>query len=169
MLAEAEGVGVPIGVLLSTGASLEGWTASELVSWAASEVVCWAASEVVAAGGYGCQSTNFGHFLAMFTYVDLSDGDGETELRAETDTESDSVLTLRGTVALGASTDGKVSLEIRAEGVLAEAVVHIGLLALQRRVVGDHLSEAVDLLFGFRVSSSIASFLLELATAIPRW
>lgn len=82
----------------------------------------------------------------VLTYNKLGDGDGEAELTANTDTESDGLLSLSRGVALGASALGEVSLEVRAEGVLAEAVEHVGLLALQRGVLSDDALEAVDLL-----------------------
>lgn len=92
-----------------------------------------------------------------FPGVDNRDSDGGSELRsAELLAEEDGVLDqLAGSASLE-DTVGPVSLEIGSEGVLAEAVEHGGLLALQGRVVSDSLREAGHL-----------SCLLALPSLIP--
>lgn len=75
------------------------------------------------------------------TYRDAgSNGDGSTELRAQTDTELDGGLGVGGAAVVGAVDE--VVLEL---GALAEAEVHVLLGAGQGRVLGDDALEALDL------------------------
>lgn len=64
---------------------------------------------------------------------------------AQADTKVDGVLGIIGT--LGVSTLGKVGLQVLG---LAEAEVHVGLFARQRRMLGHDGLEAVDLCEGVR-------------------
>lgn len=66
----------------------------------------------------------------------------EVHTLAEVNTEADGLLAVSSRRAVRVSALDKVLLQVRH---LAEAVVHVGLGAVERRVLGDDILEAVDL------------------------